>query len=185
MGATFEKVFRDQMSHHYFPVEIMDMSAKLDFHQVSGAFEAGPAKVTPFYTNHPGVCMAYRFDFPHASVVYLTDHENHQGQSDTELSIKQDKAILEFCMGTDLLIADSQYNDEEYQFKRGWGHSRWKDSLALGVASGAKRLAFFHHEPMRSDDHIDAVVREARERLRAAGSKLDCFAAEEGLEIPL
>jgi hypothetical protein len=47
-----------------------------------------------------------------------------------------DPAALQLARGADLLIHDAMYSDEEYQRRRGWGHS--SISMALGVAESAK-----------------------------------------------
>ncbi|MFH1726317.1 MAG: MBL fold metallo-hydrolase [Elusimicrobiota bacterium] len=188
VGDSFETIFRQQMGINYFPVEVGDMASQLDFLQVDGrGFDVGPVKIQTTFTNHPGINFAFRFGFNGGrSVVYLTDHENNQALSQgSELAARQDRKVEDFCRGTDLLICDSQYNDEEYETKRGWGHSRWKDSLELGIAAEVKRLAFFHHEPMRSDDDLDGTTEAARKIVREKGGSMDCFCAKEGQSISL
>jgi len=185
VARSFENIFREQMSQNYFPIETGDMSARLEFTQVNGPFAAGAVQVDTTFTNHPGVNMAYRFHYGGKSLVYLTDHENIQTQfqSKDDFSAKQDRLIEAFCRGADLLICDAQYTDEDYNGKRGWGHSRWRDTLQLGLDAGVKRLALFHHEPVRTDDQIDAIEAECRRILKEKGSSLQCSAAREGQEI--
>jgi phosphoribosyl 1,2-cyclic phosphodiesterase len=188
IGDSFETIFRRQMGINYFPVEVGDMASQLKFNHIdTRPFEAEDAKVKTIFTNHPGVNLAYRLDFPGGrSVVYLTDHENHAAfAGDNELARRSDRAIEDFCRGTDLLIVDSQYTDEEYEMKKGWGHSRWKDSLDLGVKAEVKRLALFHHEPVRSDEALDAIAADAKSLAKERGSKLEVFCAEESKEIPI
>ena len=185
IGESFETIFRRQMGINYFPVEVGDMSSQLEFNHIdTRPFEIGDVKVRTSFTNHPGVNLAYRLDFEGSrSVVYLTDHENHASFSgDSELARRQDKAIEDFCRGTDLLIVDSQYTEEEYEVKKGWGHSRWKDSVALGVAAEVKNLAMFHHDPTRTDDALDAISSGAQKIAKAAGSSANVFCAEESKE---
>jgi phosphoribosyl 1,2-cyclic phosphodiesterase len=187
VGDSFEAIFRRQMGINYFPVEVGDMAATLDFSQVDGRpFNAGPVKVSTIYTNHPGICVGYRFDMDGKSVVYLTDHETHwthMGRS--EYSERLDREVADFCRGSDLLICDSQYTDAEYEKKRGWGHSRWRDTVALGLAADVKSLALFHHDPERSDDAIDAVTAEAEDAVRKSAKNLRVFSAREGEDVNL
>ena len=186
VGADFERIFRGQMGHAYFPVEVDDMPSAMSFISGHGPFEASGAKVRTLFTNHPGVDMAYRFDFPTASVVYLTAHECHAAQGDTrDYFTGQDRTVADFCRGADLVVCDSQYNDEDYKLKRGWGHSRWRDSVALGIAAEVKKLALYHHDPTRSDDDVDEVLAQAKAMVGEAGSKLELFAAAEGQEVSL
>jgi len=44
-------------------------------HPRGQAFHVREVPVQVMFTNHPGVDVAYRFNFPSASVVYLTDHD--------------------------------------------------------------------------------------------------------------
>jgi len=186
VGADFEHIFREQMGQNYFPVEINDMAARLEFLHAGGDIQAGAVKVRTIFTNHPGVNIAFRFEFEGASVVYLTDHENHEAFCGlTELSKRQDRSIEAFCREADLLICDAQYTEEEYRYKRGWGHGRWTDALSLGLAAGVKRLALYHHDPMRSDADIDRLVEDSRRKVRDKSSSMECFAAREKQEVVL
>lgn len=185
VGDTFENILRGQMGLNYFPVEVGDMMAQIDFNHTETEFEVGGVKVLTTYTNHPGVNVTFRFEFPNGkSVVYLTDHENHQafgGKND--LMVRQDDQIEDFCRGANLLIADSQYTDQEYKTKKGWGHSRWRDALNLGLAAEVETLALFHHEPDRTDDDIDQVLAECQTLI--SGKPIEVIAASEEEEIVL
>jgi phosphoribosyl 1,2-cyclic phosphodiesterase len=186
LGAGFEQVFRGQMNQSYFPVETQDMAAKMEFVSVNGPFDCSGIQVKTTFSNHPGVNIVYRFEKDGRSVTYLTDHENYQAQVDGQagdFARKQDRLIEDFCRGTDLLICDSQYTDQEYPTRRGWGHSRWRDTLALGMIAEVKRLVLFHHEPTRPDAELDVIQEDCRRILRESNSKMDCLVAREGLEI--
>jgi ribonuclease BN (tRNA processing enzyme) len=54
------------------------------------------------------------------------------------------------------LIHDCQYTDEEYPNHIGWGHSPVSDALSFGRRVGAERLLLFHHDPLHSDEFLDA-----------------------------
>ena len=185
VARSFEKIFREQMGQNYFPVETGDMAAKLEFHQVNGPFKIGTLDVETTFSNHPGVNLAYRVRRNGKSIVYLTDHERFQAQVQKadDFSKRQDKVIEDFCRGADLLICDAQYNDDDYKLKRGWGHSRWRDTVELAVASGVKKLALFHHEPVRTDAEIDQVETACRALLKEKGSSIECVAAREGQSL--
>lgn len=186
VGAGFEQIFRSQMAHNFFPVEINDMAAKLEFVRVDKPFQVKGIPVQTLFTNHPGVDVAYRFNFPGATIVYLTDHECHRAQgTDADFYAGQDRLVAAFCQDADLLICDAQYDDEDYKMKRGWGHSRWRDAVELAVAAKVKRLALFHHEPTRSDDAIDKTVAQAQGLAQEMKGSFELFAAREGQEILL
>src|SRR5258707_15189648 len=89
----------------------------------------GEVKVKAAFVNHPGICVGYRLEFGGGSLAYLPDNEpfqrRHQSQPEsdgkrkskggaTEFSMAEDKKILDFIHGVDLLILDAQYDAEEY-----------------------------------------------------------------------
>src|SRR6185503_18510452 len=50
----------------------------------------------------------------------------------------------------------------------------------VSLAARARRLALYHHEPLRDDEHVDFVVQAARQQ---AGGSLEVFAAAEGQTV--
>ncbi len=186
ISGSFEKIFRGQMDPDYFPVALGDMAARIEFREVGGPVRSGPFQVQSTFSNHPGIDLAYRFTVDGRSVTYLTDHETYQAMNPlTEFAAKQDRLIADFCRGSDLLICDAQYTDEDYKVKKGWGHSRYRDTVALGVAAGVKRLALFHHDPWHDDDALDAIGADARRIAGESGSSMDCFVAMEGQVVEI
>jgi CheY-like chemotaxis protein len=97
----------------------------------------------------------------------------------------EDRRHVGFLADADLVIHDAQYTLAEYPQKTGWGHSPAEWAVDYAVAARARRLALFHHDPLRTDDAIDRLVETCRERASAAGSPLDVFAAAEGQELHL
>lgn len=186
VARSFEKIFRGLMDPAYFPVALGDMASKLDFVEITGPLNYDGVSVQTTFSNHPGVNLAYRFEHDGRSVVYLTDHETYQTMHQpTDFAIKQDRLIMEFCREADLLICDAQYTDEDYRIKKGWGHSRFRDTVALGLIAGAKRLALFHHDPWHEDALLEKIEAESRELIRQAGAKMECFAAREGQSLEI
>jgi hypothetical protein len=58
--------------------------------------------------------------------------------------------------------------------------------LKAGIQAGVKRLALFHHEPVRKDSELDTIERAIRRRAaRVKSHRIDAFFAREGLEIEL
>jgi ribonuclease BN (tRNA processing enzyme) len=80
-----------------------------------------------------------------------------------------------------VLIHDAQYLREDIPEKSGWGHSILRDVCRLAREAEVEHLVFFHHDPDRGDDTLDAMQEEARERLDAHG--IECTAAYEGLTL--
>jgi ribonuclease BN (tRNA processing enzyme) len=71
--------------------------------------------------------------------------------------------LIDFVRGVDLLVLDTQYTEEEYHQRLGWGHGCLPDSVALARQAEVKQLVLFHHDPAHTDFNIDSMVEEARE----------------------
>ncbi|MET0181041.1 MAG: GAF domain-containing protein, partial [Novosphingobium sp.] len=82
----------------------------------------------------------------------------------------------------DLVIHDSQYTPAEYATKVGWGHSTPHYAVQMARAAGVRKLALTHHDPMRTDEQVDAMLEELR-KTDAAGPSLEVVAAAEGLVL--
>ena len=97
----------------------------------------------------------------------------------------EDQHHIDFLAGADLVIHDAQYTVDEYAQKAGWGHTPAEWAVDYAMAAGARRLALYHHEPLRDDAAMDDLVEVCRRRAGDAGSKLEVFAAAEGLQVRL
>lgn len=116
--------------------------------------------------NHPNNATAYRIEYGGKSICYVTDTEHVPGELDQN--------ILDLIEGSEMMIYDATYTEEEYPAKVGWGHSTWNEGVKLCREAGVKQLVLFHHEP----DHDDAFMEklEAEAKAEWAG----CLAAREG-----
>jgi CheY-like chemotaxis protein len=83
------------------------------------------------------------------------------------------------------VIHDAQYTAAEYPKKITWGHTPVEWAVDYALAAGAKRLALFHHDPLRDDDALDGLVEICGQRVGAAGGGLEVFAAAEGQVLVL
>ena len=99
-------------------------------------------------------------------MAYVTDTEHVEGELDA--------AVLELIENADLVIYDSTYLESEMQNRRGFGHSTWQQGVKLCEAAGAKRLALFHHDPVRTDAELAAMERQTADALPGS------FAARDG-----
>jgi phosphoribosyl 1,2-cyclic phosphodiesterase len=187
----FTRLLLGQMRSEYFPVTFSDLGG----HIVPEYFENSQHHVNGVVLRcleqtHPGRSFAYRMETQGKRIVYATDNELDLVLENTEASSRDPEAlrivprrITDFVRDADLLIADAQYTDEEYERKIGWGHSRISTAVDMATAANVRRLALFHHDPSHSDDHIDGIVEVARRRAELRGSKIDVFAAREGLTL--
>jgi phosphoribosyl 1,2-cyclic phosphodiesterase len=149
--ADLERILAAQMQPPYFPVA---MQASLSYRQNVPAARIGELVIRPFALHHPNGATGYRIESPDACIVYASDHEHGDAAIDAALRIHADRA--------DVLIYDAQYTPEEYEHRRGWGHSTWREAVKLARASGVKQLILFHHHPERTDLQLEAIVRDAQ-----------------------
>ncbi|HET7874976.1 MAG TPA: response regulator [Methylomirabilota bacterium] len=195
LGQRLEDTLAGQMEYTYFPITLGQLGATIRYHELSeGAFELGGVRVTAHYLNHPGLVLGYRLEAGGTVVVYATDHEPHSphqrepaGSRAQALPVhREDQRHIEFLAGADLVIHDAQYTLEEYPKKVSWGHTPAEWAVDFALAAEARRLALFHHDPMRSDEALDRLVHTCRERAAAADrGRLEVFAAAEGRMIEL
>jgi CheY-like chemotaxis protein/phosphoribosyl 1,2-cyclic phosphodiesterase len=187
LGPRLEETLAGQMEYTYFPVRLEQLDATIRFHEVvEGRFGIGGVQVTARYLHHPALALGYRLEERGAVVVYATDHEPHTWDGDgggapaAGVVHREDQRHIEFLAGADLVVHDAQYTAAEYGAKLGWGHSPAERVVDYALAAGVRRLALFHHDPLRSDEALDALVEVCQRRAAAAGGALVVFAAAEG-----
>ena len=170
---SLKRVMEEQMASPYFPVDLNEMKAKREFHELDeGRISLDDVTVQAAWLNHPQGCMGFRLESKQGVVVYATDNETGDA--------KFDKSVRKLASGADVLIYDAQYLPEEYEArKRGWGHSHWREAINIVMESGAKELILFHHDPDHDDNCIDKAVREARNYYAKVRG------ASEGMELTL
>lgn len=185
---TLSTVLSGQMASPYFPVSLEEMGGSIVIEELKDLnFEVGPIKVTSIMANHPGIAVGYRLQTSRGAVVYLPDHEPCacDGNCDPKKAAEMDAHIVEFVRGADVLIIDSQYDDEEYANHIGWGHGCVSVVVKLAIEAGVKRLYLFHHDPNHSDEQISYILHQARRLAASLDSDLEIEAAREGEEFEL
>ena len=191
LGQQLERTLAGQMEYQYFPVTLGQLAATTRYHDIAeGRFAVGGVRVVTRYLNHPALALGYRLESGGVVVAYASDHEPHAPDPAARRDGQparhgEDQRHIEFLADADLVIHDAQYTVEEYPQKKGWGHTPAEWAVDYAIAARARRLALYHHDPLRDDDAIDRVVEICRARARAAGSALDVFAAAEGEPLHL
>jgi ribonuclease BN (tRNA processing enzyme) len=139
-----------------FPVHLSEVPARTYFHDAPDEpWTIGGATLRSDPILHPGSTVGYRIEADGATLAYLTDHEPALGG---EL-----QRPLEWISGTrlaagaDLLVHDCQYTDVEYASRVGFGHTSTSDFARFAELTGAGRVLMYHHDPMHSDDDLDAM----------------------------
>ena len=170
-AAAMAQLLSTQMARPCFPAADA-VKARLHHHALSPeGVHAGDLLVRPFPLHHPGGATGYRVEAPDACLVYACDHEHGDPASD--------QALRRAAQGADVLIYDSMYTPEEYEQKRGWGHSTWLEATRVARDAGVKKLLLFHHDPERGDSALEHLLEAARREFR------ETDAAREGETITL
>lgn len=149
------------LSPPLFPVCIRDFSCNLVLHDAPrGKFRIGGVTVKSDLVCHPGPTMGFRISDDRATIAYLPDHE-------VALGVAAFPDLASWTSGmaiageADILFHDSQYDEEEYAARIGWGHSTPRHSGVFARLAGVKRLVTFHHDPNHSDARLDQMLAEA------------------------
>ena len=131
--------------------------------------------------NHPGKAFGYKIKIDDKIICYFTDNEIDPPY---EKSIELD-VLTEHCRNVDILIHDAQYIEADMPLKHGWGHSLISQVTKLGESAEVKNLVYYHHDPERSDDDIDAELETASKTLKENGSSVRPYFAYEGLKLSI
>lgn len=197
-GATFREIMTEPMKSPFFPITMRALSAKMDINKLNEMkFSLGKLDIHAAFVNHPGVCAGYRIFTSGGSVAFLPDHEPYEfflhgargkqlsAEQAREIATDQHAALLQFLRGSDVLILDSQYTDQEYTTHIGWGHGSISTAVSLALTAEVQTLLLFHHDPSHDDKMVDTMVQSARELATKSGSHLEVAGAQEGSEILL
>jgi ribonuclease BN (tRNA processing enzyme) len=138
----------------YWPLGIRAMSSKILFGNLGeepDVLEQGELSVRWDKQNHPGSSTVFRIDESKTgkSIVIATDVE-WQASDKIEQNV-----LIEIAQGSDLLVMDGQFCDEEYSKYVGWGHSTLNDVAEVGEKAGVKQILVTHHAPMKNDAQLE------------------------------
>lgn len=172
-GVSFRQQLETLIGPPYWPLSLKDFPARLRFCEVA------PEQLIPLPDgifvrtlrgNHPNGSIYFRLEDDRRSMVYALDCELEEAVL---------PPIIQFARDTDLLVCDASFSVEDLAPRRGWGHSSWRQCLALRRACGAKLALLTHY----SDSYDDRFLQQ-EERL-AAIEDPDARFAREGMEVLL
>jgi len=181
--VTVRDLVSAQMDGVFYPVTLHDFSASVDYRDLGeGTYEIGGLEVRTMLLNHPGTCLGYRLTHGGRSICYVTDNELFSPGSEF-YSEEYVERLADFARGTDVLITDCTYTDDEYPQKERWGHSSVSQVADLAVRARPKTLCLFHHDPDQSDPVIDAKLARTRELVAAGASGTSVVAPAQLAEL--
>lgn len=165
------------MTAPFFPVPIAALRAQIEYHDIK---EGDAVKVGSNVTviagrlNHPNGALGYRIESVEKGRKRVFAHI-----TDTEHQAEPDQNVIALIRDADAFSYDSSYTPQEYETKKGWGHSTWAEGIKVAKLARAKRYLLWHHDPSHSDKDMEKILADARKEFKAT------LLSYEGLELSL
>jgi phosphoribosyl 1,2-cyclic phosphodiesterase len=156
-----ERVLGRFMSPPHFPIPPSGLLGSWSFNALEpGAALIGGFSVLALEIPHKGGrTFGYRISDGRTTIAYLSDHcPTNLGPGPAGLG-EYHEAALSLARWCDLLFHDAQYTDEELPVRASFGHAACGYAVGLAEAAEARQLLLYHHDPARTDDQIDAIVK--------------------------
>ncbi|MBD3316117.1 MAG: MBL fold metallo-hydrolase [Chitinivibrionales bacterium] len=199
-GKTIRQAMELQTRYEHFPVRIEQLGARIEYVDCTeGIIEEERPTITACRVNHPATCLAYRIEHEGKVFVYGGDHEPYRnvyrdGDNGEEIDEEflteldanveeQNRKIVDFCSGADLISWDAQYTKDEYRNKIGWGHGWYEYNMEFAQKTCAGHIVFTHHDPARTDAQLNEYEKRLRPSADINGFNLDF--AREGLVVEI
>jgi phosphoribosyl 1,2-cyclic phosphodiesterase len=169
------------MSPPFFPITPSGLRGEWRYSRLDeGTIAVDGLEVVARRLPHPGGdTFGLRVAEGTSSMAYVPDHGPLALGAGPEGWGPYHDDILALVDGVDVLLHDAQLVPADLPAKAEFGHSTVGYAVELARRAGVGRLLLFHHDPWRTDDEIDAIV-----RCYATGP-VDVMAAVEGDTITL
>lgn len=181
-NMTSKDIFEQVMSPPFFPVRLGELKGDIQFDSgLNDCFNIGSLQIDSILTSHSEGSLGYRFKENGRTFVFLTDNELG---FDHPQSLGKD-AYQQFVRHADLLFHDAEYTEDEYRHRRGWGHSALPHVLDLALKAGVGQLGLIHLNQDRTDQEMDALVKDGNRFFSSKNSNTRCFGVTCDFEIVL
>jgi phosphoribosyl 1,2-cyclic phosphodiesterase len=178
-----ENVIRSLFQKPMFPVSFGSLQAEIKFHSLK-VYEKNPVNgfnVTPYETDHPDLCFGFKIE--KNGKVYSHSVDNEITRT-TKAELGKDAGLYE---GVNLLYIDSQYDEDSFSNKEGWGHGTSYRGFEICSHFGIQQVVFTHHDPYFS---IEDSLRQQKKtgeiyEKKYSHLKLKWLYAYDGLEIEI
>lgn len=158
-GRSCSELLTDALAPDFFPLSLSELQANLQFNvlQEQIPVQIGPITINFHTVTHPGLAYCFKIKTPHQTIGYVTDNElsNPFG--------KQEESLISFFKGCDILIHEAQYLPEEYDKKKGWGHSCLIGALKFIEQTKALKWLISHHDPSHTDADLEHAATLAQQ----------------------
>ena len=148
-GTSARTYVKRLFSPPLWPVGMEVLPGRIDFHAMPASFQLGAVHVETLEGMHPGGVSLLRLTGGGSCVVITTD---------CTITDEQMPVLADFAKDCDLLMCDGQYSDVEWEGRSDFGHSTWSAAAKLSRVSGAKETRIIHHDPMHTDDELEAAA---------------------------
>lgn len=188
-GKDLKSVFRGQLDRDYFPVQMEDMEAKIEFRNLpNDPVVIGPARISWESATHPGATVGYKIDVGGQKIAWVPDNEFLLGFTGDPAPLTPGSHLvqpftkmIEFLADADIVFHEAQYTNDEYLHKVRWGHSSVANAAALMKFAGGRRWIVTHHDPMHDDEFLESKLNLTRQILDHLGCQTQVSHGYDGL----
>jgi len=177
-GKDLKSVFRGQLDRDYFPVQMEDMKASIEFRNLpADPVVIGPASISWVSATHPGATVGYKIAIRDRKIAWVPDDEFLLGFTGDPAPLTRDHHLvqpfanmIDFLADADVVVHEAQYTNDEYPQKIRWGHSSVANAAALMKLANVPRWIITHHDPIHDDRFLEEKLNVTRSILL----HLDC-----------
>ena len=181
--ANMQEIVKSLFQKPVFPVTFQELKADIFFHQIP-VYEpclVNGATVTAYRTDHPDTCFGYKVNVDGKTYSHAVDNEAVRVNA---LQLGRDSGLYE---RTDLLCIDAQYDENDMNIKKGWGHGTSDRAFQICAHYHIPKVLLAHHDPAFSiEDSLNQKKKTAELfEQKYKKLKLDWAYAHEGLVVDL
>jgi phosphoribosyl 1,2-cyclic phosphodiesterase len=161
--SSLEEGIAARLAPPFFPIHLRDIPSQPVIHDVpEGPWQIGSATISAALIQHPGPTVGYRIEDGDRVLSYMSDHEPALG---VDLHSADPEWVSGYALAyaADALFHDSQYTEEEYPNRIGWGHSSTEHVVTYAQLTKVRQLIMCHHDPLHSDRDLEAIFMRAKE----------------------
>ena len=103
------------------------------------------------FLNHPGGAVGYSIKCNDTKISILLDNEYKNSQFNN---------LYNFVSGSNLVLWDGMFTNEDLQTKGIWGHSSIEQGVEFSNQCNVNNMLVTHHDPLRSDEQLDTLAKE-------------------------
>ncbi|MEK6825681.1 MAG: MBL fold metallo-hydrolase [Nanoarchaeota archaeon] len=175
---------QQDVNRGYFPITIDQMGSRLSFNDLK-QYELlinGLNVSYMVHSAHPGGMFSYQMSEYGKRIVFAGDYE-HDGKDYGNFG-ENDQSMIAWARNADALVIDAQYTPEEYEKKKGWGHSQIERICELAAAANVEKVYITHHDPVHTDEILKTMETRAQNYMRnTLHSEIPIYFAREGMSV--